>query len=145
MTTAVEGITAIAAVIGATGGGVALLGFLRARWQLRAETLRNSQDRRENELHRLRHAALYRWWNGMPDGPAKVKAAAWLAEWTGARDPYRGSSDPGPLPPGFNVRDANEAYQRYVVSLDDTYHPGRPGPPPRSLRAPDETDADDVR
>ena len=48
MTSAIEWITAIAAIIGASGGGVALLGAARARWNLRAETLRNSKDRREN-------------------------------------------------------------------------------------------------
>ena len=141
MNTPLEWITAIAAVIGATGGGVAWLGFLRARWQLRAETLRNSQDRRENELHRLRHAELYQWWHDMPDGPPRSKAMHWFGEWTGARDPYHGS-DQGAIPPGFGVRDADEAYQRYIGFLDAMYHPGQLGPPPRALRAPGETDAD---
>lgn len=76
-------------------------------------------------------------------GPAdaeaeRMKAMHWFGEWTGARDPYHGG-DQGAIPPGFGCRDAGDAYDRYVGLLDVMFHPGRLGPPPRSLAAPDDT------
>jgi hypothetical protein len=142
MTSPIEWITAIAAIIGASGGGVALAGAARARWNLRAEILRNSQDRHENELHRLRHAHLYRWWHDMPDGPGRIRAMHWFGEYTGASDPYHGGLGGGPLTPGLHAGDADGAYRDYVSLLDAIYHPGRPGPEPRPIAPPpDETPA----
>jgi hypothetical protein len=134
---------AISGSVAAVGAVVAAIGAWRteitARWQARAERLRNEEARRENELHRLRHAQLYKWWHDMPSGPERKRAARWFGEWTGARDPYRGD-DQGAVPPGFGVRDADEAYERYLQYLDLIFHPGRPGPVPRAIRAPDVRD-----
>jgi hypothetical protein len=46
------------------------------------------------------------------------------------------------MTPGFGCRDADQAYDRYIGFLDAIFHPGRLGPPPRSLAAPDGTDQD---
>jgi hypothetical protein len=125
--------------IAAVGGVAATVGTwtgpLRARWQLQAEQIRNGRDRRENELHRMRHAQLYHWWHDMPDGPVRYKAMHWFGEWTGARDPYRGKAD-GAIPPGFGCRDAIEAYDRTIGLLDVIYHPRQPGLPPRQISPP---------
>lgn len=135
---------AIASAVAAAAGIIAAVGAFRAevtaRWQARAERLRTDAARQENELHRMRHAELYQWWHDMPDGPARIRAMHWFGEWTGARDPYHGS-DQGAIPPGFGVRDADEAYQRYTGFLDAMYHPGRLGAPPRSISPPDAPDA----
>jgi hypothetical protein len=114
-------------------GGVAAtigtwLGPVRARWQLRAETLRDSQARRENELHRARLAEVWHWWHEQPDGPERAAAARWYSEWTGASRPF-GGADPGPMAPGIGCADADEAYDRYVGFLDAVYQPGRLGAP----------------
>jgi hypothetical protein len=127
--------------VAAVGSIVAAIGTWRtevtARWQARVERLRNDEARRENELHRLRHAELYRWWHDMPDGPERKNAMHWFGEWTGARDPYRGT-DQGAIPPGFGCANVDEAYDRYVGFLDAIFHPGRLGPPPRAIRPADE-------
>ena len=136
---------AIGGAAAAAGAVVAAVGAWRtevtARWQDRVERLRNDNARRENELHRLRFAQLYQWWHDMPDGPARIRAMRWFGEWTGARDPYQGS-DQGAIPPGFGVRDADEAYQRYVSFLDGMFHPGRLGPPPRPISTPPEPETE---
>jgi hypothetical protein len=132
---------AITGAVAAIGAIVAAVGAWRtevtARWQAHVERLRNDEARRENELHRLRHAQLYQWWHDMPDGPARIRAMHWFGEWTGARDPYRGS-DQGAIPPGFGCRDADDGYKRYVSFLEAMYHPGQLGPPPRSISTPPE-------
>lgn len=130
---------AVGGIVAAAGAIVAAAGAWRteitARWQARAERLRTDEARRENDLHRQRHAELYQWWHDMPDGPERVRAMHWFAEWTGARHPYRGG-DQGAIPPGFGCRDSGDAYLRYVGLLDAMYHPGRLGPPPRTIRMP---------
>jgi hypothetical protein len=135
---------AIAGAAAAVAGIIAAIGAWRteitARWQARAERLRTDTARRENELHRMRHAELYHWWHDMPDGDARIKAMHWFGEWTGARDPYHGDAQ-GAIPPGFGSGDAGEAYQRYVDYLDAIYDPGRLGPPRRPLATPEETPA----
>lgn len=132
---------AIGGAVAAAGAVVAAIGAWRteatARWQARVERLRTEQARKENELHHMRHKQLYDWWHDMPDGPERIRAMHWFGEWTGARDPYHGS-DQGSIPPGFGCRDADEAYDRYIGFLDAIFHPGRLGPPPKSLAAPDE-------
>jgi hypothetical protein len=121
-------------------GGVAAtigtwLGPLRTRWQLRAEALRDSQARRENELHRQRFTEIWHWWHDQPDGPERVEAARWYTEWTGAARPRRGGEDDGPMAPGFGCADANEAYDRYTGFLGAQHRPGRLGPPRRPAQA----------
>lgn len=130
-------VAAVASIIAAAGSWRT---EITARWQARAERLRTDAARRENELHRMRHAQLYRWWHDMPDGPARIKATRWFGEWTGARDPYHGS-DQGAIPPGFGCAGPDDAYDRYIALLDLIYHPGRPGVPPRPIRPPEETAA----
>ena len=131
---------AIGGAVAAVAGIIAAIGAWRtevtARWLARVEQIRTDKARRENELHRARHAELYQWWHDMPDGPARFRAMHWFGEWTGARDPYHGS-DQGAIPPGFGCANANEAYDRYVDLLDLIFHPGRPGPGPRQLATPD--------
>ena len=109
---------------------------ITARWQARAERLRTDAARRENELHRMRHAELYQWWHDMPDGPARIKAMLWFGEYTGASDPYHGGAGGGPQTPGLHSGDASRAYDEYVSLLDAIYHPGRPGPAPRPISPP---------
>ena len=59
----------------------------------------------------------------------------WFGEWTGARDPYRGN-DQGAMTPGVRLRGtADQADDRYIGFLDAIFHPGRLGPPPKSLAA----------
>jgi hypothetical protein len=136
---------AIGGAVAAAGAVIAAIGAWRteatARWQARVERLRTDQARTENELHRMRHKELYDWWHDMPDGPGRTRAMRWFGEWTGARDPYRGN-DQGAMTPGFGCRDADQAYDRYIGFLDAIFHPGRLGPPPRSLATPDGTDQD---
>jgi hypothetical protein len=131
---------AISGGVAAVGAVIAAVGAWRteatARWQARVERLRTDQARKENELHRLRHRQLYDWRHDMPDGPERIEAMRWFGEWTGARDPYHGT-DQGAIPPGFGCRDASDAYERYVGFLDAVFHPGRLGPPPKPLPAPD--------
>jgi hypothetical protein len=133
MNATLEWITAIAAVIAAAGGLAGWLGAARARLQLRAETLRNSQDRRENELHRQRLAEVWHYWHDMPDSPERTEAARWYSEWTGAARPRRGGTGSGSQPPGFGCRDADDAYDRYIAFLAAVYQPGRLGPPRPAL------------
>jgi hypothetical protein len=131
---------AVSGSIAAVGAVVAAIGAWRtevtARWQARAERMRNDQARKENELHRMRHEQLYKWWHDMPSGPERRLAMRWFGEWTGARDPYRGTED-GAIPPGFGSAGPDDAYQRYVDFLALTFHPGQPGPEPRAIRPPD--------
>jgi hypothetical protein len=131
---------AIGGAVAAVAGIIAAIGAWRtevvARWRARVERLRTDEARLENALHRARHAQLYQWWHDMPDGPARISAMHWFAEWTGARNPYHGA-DQGAIPPGFGCRDANDAYDRYVSLLDLIFHPGRPGAPPGPLATPD--------
>ncbi len=114
--------------IAAIGGVAATIGAWRteatARWQARAERLRTDRTRRQDELHRARLAEVWQWWQDEPDGDERVKAARWYSEWTGAAMPFRGGLDPGPQPPGFGCRDADEAYERYVGFLEAKYAPG---------------------
>jgi hypothetical protein len=111
--------------IAALGGAAATIGTwlgpLRARWQLRAETIRNGQDRRENELHRRRLTEAWHQWNDMPAGPERTEAARWYTEWTGAAAPRRGGIDPGPQAPGFGCASADDAYNRYIEFLGYRY------------------------
>jgi hypothetical protein len=136
---------AIGGAVAAVAGIIAAIGSWRtevsARWQARVERLRNEEARRENLLHRIRHAELYGWWHDMPDGPARIRAMRWFGEWTGARDPFRGDAD-GPIPPGFGCKDTEEAYERYVQYLDLIFHPGRPGPLPHAIPAPEVPEAE---
>jgi hypothetical protein len=89
---ALEWIAAIGGVLATVG---VWLGPVRARWDLRAEELRTSRARRENELHRQRFASVWEWqWNHPPVGPARVAAARWYSEWTGAARPRRGGLTP---------------------------------------------------
>jgi hypothetical protein len=131
---------AISGSVAAVGAVVAAVGAWRtemvARWQARAERLRNDEARKENVLHRMRHAQLYQWWHDLPNGPQRRLAARWFSEWTGARDPYRGGED-GALPPGFGSAGPDDAYQRYISFLDLIFHPGQPGPEPQPIRPPD--------
>jgi hypothetical protein len=135
---------AIGGAVAAVAGIIAAIGAWRgevvARWQARVESLRNDEARRENELHRMRHAQLYHWWADMQAGPARRRAMAWFAEWTGAREPYR-ADVPGSLPPGFGSADVDDAYQGYIGLLDAVFHPGQPGAPPRPLTTPDVPEA----
>jgi hypothetical protein len=132
---------AIGGAVAAAGAVVAAIGAWRAeataRWQARVERLRTEQARKENELHHMRHKQIYEWWHDMPDGPERIRAMHWFGEWTGARDPYHGR-DQGAITPGFGCRDADDAYDRYIGFLDAIFHPGRLGPPPKSLAALDE-------
>jgi hypothetical protein len=134
---------AITGGVAAVGAVIAAIGAWRteatARWQARVEQLHTDQARKENELHRMRHRQLYDWWHDLPDGPRRVKAMRWFGEWTGARDPYHGN-DQGAMTPGFGCANADQAYDRYIGFLDAIYHPGRLGPPPKTLEAPPETE-----
>jgi hypothetical protein len=130
-----EWIAAIGGVLATVG---TWLGPLRARWELRAGELRNGRDRRENELHRQRFASVWEWQrNHPPVGPARVAASRWYSEWTGNARPRRGGLDPGPMTPGQNSGDVDDAYERYVDFLDDVYQPGRLVPPIPPLQAED--------
>ena len=107
--------------IAAVGGVLATIGTwfgpLRARWQLRAEALRNSKDRRENQVHRQRFAEIWEWQRSQPEGPERMEAARWFSEWTGAARPRRGGLDSGPMTPGLHSGNGDEAYERYVDFL----------------------------
>ena len=134
---ALEWIAAIGGVLAAIGIG-AWAGPVKARWQLRAEELRNGRDRRENELHRQRFASVWEWQrNHPPVGPARVAASRWYSEWTGNARPRRGGLDPGPMTPGQHSGDVDDAYERYIDFLDDVYQPGRLVPPIPPLQAED--------
>jgi hypothetical protein len=123
---ALEWIAAIGGVLATVG---TWLGPVRARWKLRAEELRNSRARRENELHRQRFATVWEWQRKHPPvGPARVAAARWYSEWTGVASPRRGGLDSGPITPGQHSGDVDEAYNSYIDFLDGVYHPGRPVP-----------------
>ena len=78
---------------------------------------------------RARLAEVWQWWHDQPDGDARVKAARWYSEWTGAAMPFRGGLEPGPQSPGFGCASDEEAYERYVGFLEAKYEPGRLGPP----------------
>ncbi|HXL20757.1 MAG TPA: hypothetical protein VN961_24825, partial [Streptosporangiaceae bacterium] len=82
----------------------------------------------ENELHRQRFTEVWNWWHSQQDGPQATEAVRWYYAWTGARPPLDPGAD-GPLPPGIGCRDADEAYERYVGSLEAQYEPGRLGRP----------------
>jgi hypothetical protein len=119
-------IAAIGGVLATVG---AWLGPVRARWILRAEELRTSRARRENQLHRQRFADVWEWQRSQPEGHQRADAARWFGEWTGASRPCRGGLDDGPQTPGLHSGDADDAYERYVDFLDAAYQPGRMGPP----------------
>jgi hypothetical protein len=123
--------------IAAIGGVLATIGTwygpLRARWQMRAEELRTSRARRENELHRQRFADVWGWQRSQPAGPERVDSARWFSEWTGAARPRRGGLDSGPMTPGMHSGDVDEAYERYVDYLGAVYQPGRLGSPVQRL------------
>lgn len=121
-----EWIAAIGGVLATIG---AWIGPVRARWNLRAEELRNGRDRRENELHRRRFLSVWEWQRNQPEGDQRVNAARWFSEWTGAAKPRRGGLDPGPQTPGLHSENPNEAYRFYVEFLSAVYEPGRLGPP----------------
>lgn len=127
-------IAAIGSVLATIG---AWAGPLKARWQLRAEELRNGRDRRENELHRQRFASVWEWQRNQADGPARMEAARWYGEWTGAARPRRGGLDPGPQTPGLNNAEGDDAYQSYINFLSAIYEPGRMGPPVPPLQEQD--------
>lgn len=127
VTDALAWIAAIGAVLATVG---AWLGPLKARWELRAEELRTGRARRENELHRQRFASVWEWQrNHPPAGPARVSAARWYSEWTGAARPRRGGLDSGPITPGQHSGDVDDAYNRYIDFLSAVYEPGRLGAP----------------
>jgi hypothetical protein len=71
----------------------------------------------------------------MLDGPERVQAARWYTEWTGAASPRRGGIDASPQPPGFGCASADDAYDRYMSTLEAHYSPGRLGRPRGRLRA----------
>src|SRR6266436_8245748 len=119
----------IAAIGGVTATIGTWLGPARARWQLRAETLRDGRARRENELHRQRFAEVWNWQRSEPEGEARTQAARWYGEWTGNYRPRRGGLDDAPLTPGLHSGDEDEAYRNYLDFLAAVYHPGRLGPP----------------
>lgn len=106
--------------IGAIGGTAATvgtwLGPLRGRWTLAAAHIREGRAMRENELHRQRFGQVYRLWHDMPDGPERADLMHWYGEWTGAREPRKGTGE-GAIPPGFGCRDEDEAYERYLSLL----------------------------
>jgi hypothetical protein len=122
MSTALEWIAAIGAVIAAAGGLAGWLALARARLQLRTETIRNSRERQENEFHRKRFTKVWDWWHEQPEGETFVKAAQWYSEWTGAAKPFHGGKDGG-FTPGFGSADASEAYERYIDYLAAIYQP----------------------
>lgn len=111
--------------VAAVGGVLATIGTWtgppRARWHLHAETIRNSQDRRENELHRMRFAEVWNWQNSQPQGPEHVRSARWYGEWTRRDAPYCGGLDPGSLTPGLHSADADDAYDAYIDDLAARY------------------------
>lgn len=131
VTNALNWIAAIGAVLATVG---AWLGPVRARWQLRAEELRTSRARRENELHRRRFASVWEWQRSQPAGPERVDAARWYEEWTGNAKPRRGGLDPGPVTAGLHSGDADEAYEHYIDYLSAVYEPGRLGSPAQPLQ-----------
>jgi hypothetical protein len=127
MGNALEWIAAVGGVLATVG---VWLGPVRARWDLRAEEQRTSRARRENELHRQRFTSVWEWQrNHPPVGPARVAAARWYSEWTGAARPRRGGLDSGPMTPGQHSGDVDDAYNRYIDFLDAIYEPRRLGPP----------------
>ena len=135
VTNALTWIAAIGGVLATVG---TWLGPVRARWQLRAEELRTSRARRENELHRQRFASVWQWQrNHPPTGPARVAASRWYHEWTGNARPRRGGRDPGPMTPGQHSGDVDNAYDSYIDFLDGVYQPGRLVPPIPPLQADD--------
>lgn len=136
MNTTLEWIAAIGAVIAAAGGLAGWLSVTRTRLELRTETIRNGQDRRENELHRQRFAEVWNWQRDQPDGDERAQAARWFGEWTGASRPYRGGKDSPPQTPGLHSAGADDAYDRYVEFLGEVYEPGRLGTPRPRLQAP---------
>jgi hypothetical protein len=117
--------------IAAVGGVAATIGTwlgpVRARWKVHAEQLRTDIARRENGLHRQRFTEVWNWQHGQPDGEARLQAARWYAEWTGAARPRRGGLNDGPQSPGLHSADADGAYDRYVEFLGAVYEPGRLG------------------
>jgi hypothetical protein len=117
--------TAVGSVIAAAGAVLAAIGAWRteatARWQARAERLRNTAARKENGLQRRRFTEIWQWWHDQPDGSGRAAAARWYTEWTGAARPYHGKDD-GPMAPGIGSATAGEAYKQYILSLDIRYN-----------------------
>jgi hypothetical protein len=115
--------------VAATGGVLATIGTwagpLRSGWNLRAETIRNGQDRRENELHRQRFSEI---WQQFQDDPDRAAAYNRYADWTSA-------PGGGPLPAGGHSGNVDDAYSHYLTDLEARYYPGRPGTPRWHLRA----------
>ncbi len=130
MSATLESIAAIspAAIIAAAG---AWRGEITLRLQSLVEERRNDQARRENALHRQRFAEVWHFWHDQPDDAAHTQAARWYSTWTGARPPLDPGAD-GPLTPGFGCRDADEACERYLGSLEAKYgHLERPAKRPK--------------
>lgn len=96
--------------------------------------MRTERARRENQLHRMRHSQLYRWWHQMPDGLARIQAMHWFGEWTGARTRITAATRAPCL--RFGSGSAEEAYERYTDFLELVFHPGAPGQQPRPISAP---------
>lgn len=119
MTTALAWIAAVGGVLATVG---TWLGPVRARWELRAEQLRNSQARRENELHRKRFGDVWNWWRDQPED-SRVDAIHWYSEWTGVVRPRRAGIDNGPMTPGLHNGNEDGAYQDYVQFLEAVYQP----------------------
>lgn len=120
----------VAAVGGAAAAVGTWLGPVRARWRLRAESLRTGAARRENELHRQRFAEVWHYWHDFPERPERASAVGWYSEWTGAREPFGADLD-GPQAPGSHSADVDDAYERYLAFLEAHYHPGKLSPPRR--------------
>jgi hypothetical protein len=139
--------TVALAWIAAIGGLAATIGAWRteatARWQAHTERLRTDKARHENHLHRQRFTHIWNWQRDQPDGPPRVEAARWYAEYTGAASPRRGGLDDGPQTPGLHSPNASDAYDRYLDFLSAIHEPGRLGTPIQPLQAelPDKTDA----
>jgi hypothetical protein len=130
MTNPLAWIAAIGGVLATIG---TWLGPARTRWELRAEAIRGGQDRRENDLHRQRFTEAWHLWHDQPDGEERVRLARWYTEWTGTAAPGRAGIDATAQAPGFGCASAEEAYDRYIGTLDARYNPGRLGRPRRSF------------
>jgi hypothetical protein len=127
-------VLAIATAALAIEGGTALAQW-GARWNARAEQERTDAARRDNELHRQRFAEVWNWQRRQPEGNARVQAARWYSEWTGAREPGRAGLDDGSQAPGLHAGSEDEASRNYLDFLAAVYHPSRLGPPRQPLAA----------
>lgn len=85
------------------------------KWTIRAENLRNSEARKENDLHRDRFREMYNHLDGNGGSGTDM-----YCKWIRGFDQMDKSQPPGLHAPGFD-----EAYKDYLRHLEAKYTPSR--------------------